>query len=114
MCCENHFGVRAVRLLRPDAGPALVACRLSWLIASAVADHAHRLRRQIEHLVAALADEVSNCDADDALGIRGGARRRRLAPAASSRMPAADTRAAGGTASWLTIPASTLMQSSVC
>ena len=32
----------------------------------------------------------------------------------SSRMPAADTRAAGGTASWLTIPASTLMHSSVC
>ena len=32
----------------------------------------------------------------------------------SSKMPAADTRAAGGTASWLTIPASTLMHSSVC
>ena len=32
----------------------------------------------------------------------------------SSRMPAADTRAAGGMASWLTMPASTLMHSSVC
>jgi len=32
----------------------------------------------------------------------------------SSKMPAADTRAAAGTASWLTIPASTLMHSSVC
>jgi len=32
----------------------------------------------------------------------------------SSKMPAAETRAAGGTASWLTMPASTLMQSSVC
>jgi hypothetical protein len=32
----------------------------------------------------------------------------------SSRIPAADTRAAAGTASWLSIPASTLMQSSVC
>ena len=29
-------------------------------------------------------------------------------------MPAADTRAAGGTASWLTIPASTSTHSSVC
>jgi hypothetical protein len=29
-------------------------------------------------------------------------------------MPAAATRAAGGTASWLTIPASVLMHSSVC
>jgi hypothetical protein len=29
-------------------------------------------------------------------------------------MPAADTRAAAGTASWLTIPASTLMHSLVC
>ena len=32
----------------------------------------------------------------------------------SSRMPAADTRAAGGTVSWLTMPASTLMHSSAC
>ena len=32
----------------------------------------------------------------------------------SSRMPAADTRAAGETASWLTMPARTLMHNSVC
>ena len=34
--------------------------------------------------------------------------------ARSSRIPAADTRAAGGMASWLTRPASTLMHSAVC
>ena len=56
------------------------------------------------------------------LQCRCGCRLRRPRPCApaelpqprSSRMPAADTRAAAGTASWLTIPASTLMHSSVC
>jgi hypothetical protein len=41
-------------------------------------------------------------------------RLKRLPQPRSSRMPAADTRAADGLASWLTIPASTLMHRAVC
>jgi len=47
-------------------------------------------------------------------GTCGDAASRLKAACLTGRMPAADTCAAGGTASWLTIPASTLMHSSVC
>ena len=63
-------------------------------------------------LVAAL-DDLADRDADVLVVLAGVGCGARPQPR-SSRMPAADTRAAGGTASWLTIPASTLMHSSVC
>jgi hypothetical protein len=58
-------------------------------------------------------DNLPDGDADVA-AIVAGVGLRRAAQPRSSRMPAVDTRAAGGMASRLTMPASTLMHSSVC
>ena len=81
--------------------------RRSWLAALALADLEHAARRQLEHLriglVALAVEDVPDRDADIAITVWSSVVVGALPQPRSSRMPAADTRAAGGTASWLTI-----------